>query len=136
MNPVIFNTIAIIGGIIVGSAVNMLIINFGPTVIPPPEGVDISTAEGLKQGMHLMQPKHFIMPFLAHFAGTFVGAFIAARIAVTHKMRFALGIGFFFLLGGIAASFMIPAPAWFIAVDLLLAYIPAAWLVGKVIIKK
>lgn len=136
MNPVIFNIIAIIGGIIVGSAVNMLIINFGPTVIPPPEGVDISTAEGLKQGMHLMQPKHFIMPFLAHFAGTFVGAFIAARIAVTHKMRFALGIGFFFLLGGIAASFMIPAPAWFIAVDLLLAYIPAAWLAGKVIIKK
>lgn len=132
MNPVIFNIIAIISGIIVGSAVNMLIINFGPTVIPPPEGVDISTAEGLKQGMHLMQPKHFIMPFLAHFAGTFVGAFIAAQIAVTHKMRVALGIGFFFLLGGIAASFMIPAPTWFIAVDLLLAYLPAAWIAGKI----
>lgn len=132
MNPVIFNIIAIISGIIVGSAVNMLIINFGPTVIPPPEGVDISTAEGLKQGMHLMQPMHFIMPFLAHFAGTFVGAFIAARIAVTHKMRVALGIGFFFLLGGIAASFMIPAPTWFIAVDLLLAYLPAAWIAGKI----
>ena len=27
-----------------------------------------------------------------------------------------------------AASFMIPAPTWFIALDLLAAYIPMAWL--------
>ena len=26
------------------------------------------------------------------------------------------------------ASLMIPAPAWFIATDLLLAYLPMAWL--------
>jgi hypothetical protein len=28
----------------------------------------------------------------------------------------------------VAASFMIPAPAWFIALDLLVAYLPMAWL--------
>ena len=32
------------------------------------------------------------------------------------------------LCGGVAASFMIPAPAWFIALDLLAAYLPMAWL--------
>ena len=37
-----------------------------------------------------------------------------------------------FLAGGIAASFMIPAPAWFIALDLLLAYIPMAWLAVQI----
>ena len=40
----------------------------------------------------------------------------------------AYAIGAFFLLGGVAASFMIPAPGWFIALDLLAAYIPMAWL--------
>jgi len=34
----------------------------------------------------------------------------------------------FFLCGGVMASVMIPAPSWFIATDLLLAYLPMAWL--------
>ena len=38
----------------------------------------------------------------------------------------SLVIGFFFLLGGIAAAWMIPAPVWFEAADILLAYIPMA----------
>lgn len=135
MKPVIANSIAVIGGILIGSAVNMLLINWGPSIIPPPEGVEVTTTEGLKEGFQFMQPKHFIIPFIAHLVGTFAGAFVAARIAITHKMKFAMGIGFFFLLGGIAASFMMPAPAWFITVDLLLAYIPAAWLAGRLVVK-
>ena len=39
--------------------------------------------------------------------------------------------GVVFLLGGIAASFMIPAPAWFIVLDLVVAYLPMAWLAGR-----
>lgn len=46
-------------------------------------------------------------------------------------MRFAIAIGVIFLCGGIAASLMISAPAWFIALDLLAAYIPMAWLAGR-----
>ncbi len=135
MNPIIFNIIAVIAGIIIGSAVNMLIINYGTLVIPPPDGVDVTTTEGLKEGLKYMKPVHFIVPFVAHFIGTFTGAFVTARIAVTHKLKFALGVGFFFLILGIAASLMIPAPGWFIALDLLLAYIPAAWLAGRLIVK-
>jgi hypothetical protein len=39
-------------------------------------------------------------------------------------------VGSLFFLGGCAAAFMLPAPAWFKAVDLLLAYGPptlAGW---------
>ena len=86
--------------------------------------------EGLKASMHLFGPSNFILPFLAHALGTFVGAFIAALIAATHKMKFAIAIGVLFLIGGIANAFMLPAPAWFIAVDLLLAYMPMAYLGG------
>ena len=56
-----------------------------------------------------------------------VGAYLSVRIAASHKMYFALGIGVFFLIGGISMVFMIPAPVWFIVADLSLAYIPMGW---------
>lgn len=131
MNPIFKNILAIISGIVVGSFVNMGIIMLSGTIIPPPEGADVTTMEGLQKSMHLFQPKHFIMPFLAHALGTFVGAFIAAMIAATHKMKFAIGTGIFFLLGGIANSFVLPAPTWYIVTDVVLAYLPFAYAAGK-----
>jgi hypothetical protein len=47
-------------------------------------------------------------------------------------MTFALVIGSFHLIGGIAASFMIPSPVWFIVLDLVAAYIPASFLGGLI----
>jgi hypothetical protein len=90
--------------------------------------VDVSSAEELSKAMHLFEPRHFIMPFLAHALGTLAGAFAAYRIAASNKALVAYVIALVFLCGGVAASFMIPAPAWFIALDLLAAYLPTAWL--------
>ncbi len=128
MPTVLRNVLAVIAGIVVGSAINMALVMLGPSLIPPPAGVDMSTPEGLRGGMALLEPRHFITPFLAHALGTFAGALTACLVAATHKPRMAWVVGVFFLCGGIAASFMIPAPAWFIALDLLVAYLPMAWL--------
>lgn len=128
MPRILRNILAVLAGVIIGSAVNMAIITFGPTLIEPPPGVDMSSAEGMARTMHLFEPRHYVTPFLAHALGTLVGALLAYLIAASHKAAFAWAIGVFFLLGGVLASFMIPAPAWFIAVDLLLAYLPMAWL--------
>lgn len=133
MNPIIKNILAVIAGILVGGFVNMGIILISGSIIPSPEGVDVTTTEGMKAGIHLFEAKHFLFPFLAHAIGTLIGAMVAFKIAATHKMKLALGIGGFFLLGGIAAATMIPAPTWFIVVDLLFAYIPTAWLAGKLL---
>ncbi len=133
MNPIIKNILAVIAGVIVGSAVNMGIIMISSSIIPPPEGVDNTTVEGLKAGMHLFQPKHFLFPFLAHALGTFVGALIAALIAANRKMLFALIIGGFFLAGGIANILMLPSPLWFTILDLVGAYIPMGYLAGKIV---
>ena len=122
------NVLAILAGIAIGSVVNMTLIALGPSLIPPPAGVDVKTAEGLSKAMHLFEPRHFVMPFLAHALGTLAGALAAFLIAATHRARLAYVIGAVFLCGGVAASFMIPAPAWFIALDLLAAYLPMAWL--------
>lgn len=74
---------------------------------------------------------NLIIAFLAHALGTLVGAIIAGLIAATHKMKFALSIGLFFLIGGIINVFMLPSPLWFAIIDLAGAYIPMAWLGGK-----
>lgn len=122
------NVLALLAGIVVGGGVNMALVTLGPSLIPPPAGVDVTSAESLGRAMHLFQPRHFVMPFLAHALGTLAGALAAYLVAASHRARIAWVIGVFFLCGGVAASFMIPAPAWFIALDLLAAYLPTAWL--------
>ena len=136
MNPIIKNILAVVAGGILGSAVNMGIIMISGSIIPPPDGADVTTMEGLKSSMHLFQPKHFIFPFLAHALGAFAGALTAAIIAANHKIKFALGIAFFFLAGGIANTFMLPSPTWFTVLDLAGAYIPMGYLAGKLVVKK
>jgi len=122
------NVLAVLAGIFIGGGVNMALITLSPSLIPPPAGVDVSNAESLSQGIHLFEPRHFIMPFLAHAVGTLAGAFAAYLIAASYKAQMAYVIGTVFLCGGVAASFMIPAPTWFLALDLLAAYLPMAWL--------
>jgi hypothetical protein len=133
MNPIIRNILAVIAGIILGGVVNMGIIMISGSIIPPPAGADVTTMEGLKASMHLFEPRHFVMPFLAHALGTFAGAILAARIAASHKMAFALGIGVFFLIGGITDCLMLPSPIWFTIVDLVGAYLPAGCVAGKLV---
>ena len=133
MKPIVKNILAVIVGLVAGSAVNMGIIVISGSIIPPPEGVDNTTMEGLKAGMHLFQPKHFLFPFLAHAIGTFVGALLTAIIAANHKMLFAIVIGVFFLAGGIANVLMLPSPTWFTIVDLVGAYLPVAYFSGKLV---
>ena len=130
MNPIARNILAVIAGFVVGSLVNMGLINIGPSVIPLPEGADVTTMESLSESMKLFTPVNFIFPFLAHALGTLAGAFVAAKLAASHHMKFALGIGVCFLIGGITAVSMLGGPLWFNVSDLLLAYIPMGFLGG------
>ena len=120
--------LAVIVGLVVGSAVNMGLILMSGKVIPPPAGADVTTMEGLKASLHLFEAKHFVFPFLAHALGTLAGAFVAGWLAPGKSALPAYVVGGLFLLGGVANAIMLPAPAWFSAVDLVFAYIPAAWL--------
>jgi len=135
MNPVVRNILAVIAGAVVGGIVNGIIIKISGSVIPHPEGVDVNNMESIVANIDKYEPKHFLMPWLAHALGTFVGALIAAKFAATHKMKMALIIGVLFLIGGISAVAMIPAPMWFNVLDLALAYIPMSYLAAKLVIR-
>jgi hypothetical protein len=131
MGAIARNTVAVILGLVTGSLVNMGLIMMSGQVIPPPEGVDVMNMDSLRASMPLFQPKHFLFPFLAHALGTFVGGFVASMLAATQKMKLALGVSAFFLLGGIVNVFLLPSPIWFTALDLIGAYIPMGWFAGK-----
>lgn len=120
--------LALIAGLVVGGGVNMALIMLGPSLIPPPPGADMTTAEGLQAAMPLLEPKHFLAPFLAHAVGTLVGALVGSLITASRRAVVAYVVGAVFLCGGVAASFMIPAPTWFEVLDVVVAYLPMAWL--------
>ena len=128
MNPILRNILAVVAGVLVGSAVNMALVMNANVVIPLPENIDPSNMESIKMHMHLYQPEHFIMPFLAHALGSLVGAFVIAKLAASKNMVLALGMGAWFLIGGIVMAVQLPAPMWFEVCDVVIAYIPMAYL--------
>lgn len=127
---IIRNVLACVLGLVLGSVINMAIITIGPDFIPPPEGVDVTSAESIADNIHLFRPVHFLPPFLAHALGTLFGAVVAVLVAASYRTLVAYFVGVAFLAGGIMAASMIPAPTWFLVADLGLAYLPMAMIAG------
>jgi len=134
MNPIIRNILAVVAGWLGGSAINIGLIQIGHMLFPI-EGIDPSDMDALAEVMPTLGFEYFIFPFLAHALGTIVGTAIASFIAVSHKMKLSLVVGGLFLLGGIMVNFMIPGPIWFTVADIIFAYIPMAWIGGKIAAK-
>lgn len=134
MNIYARNALALICGLVFGSAVNMGLVTVGHAVIA--SGVDMSDMDSLKENMKLLGPAHFLFPFLAHALGTLAGAASAAHFAASHPMRCALVIGLLFLAGGVSMVVVIGGPLWFIFADLLFAYIPMGILGGQLARRK
>lgn len=134
MNPIIRNILAVVAGWVGGSIINMGLIKIGHIIFPI-TGIDPSDMDALAEVMPALGFEYFIFPFLAHALGTFVGAMIAGFIAASHKMKLSLVIGGLFLLGGIMVNFMLPGPTWFTILDIIIAYIPMAWIGGKIATK-
>lgn len=130
MNPILRNILAVIVGWLVGSFINMGLVTAGHSIYPI-SGIDPNDMETLAQVLPTLESKYFLFPFLAHALGTLAGAFVAALIASRKKLRYAMIIGTIFFIGGIVMVFMLSGPLWFTAVDLLFAYIPMAWIGGK-----
>ncbi len=132
MISILRNISSVFAGGVIGSIVNLGLIIIGSKVVPPPEGMNIMDAESIKANIHLFELKHYLFPFLAHDGGTLAGAFIASIISASKHLIFAMVIGVFFLIGGIANTYMIPAPMWYNILDISLCYIPMSWLGWKI----
>lgn len=130
MNSIIRNVLAVIGGWAGGSFINISLIQIGHSIFPI-KGIDTNDMEALAKVMPTLDAVYFLFPFVAHAVGTLTGAFLASKIAFNHHMKFSISIGVLFLLGGIYMNYLLPGPTWFAIADISLAYLPMAWLGGK-----
>jgi len=129
MNPIFRNILAVLAGLLVGSMVNGCIIAGYPNFYPLPEEI---VEHGLVGNSHLLEFPHLLFVFLAHGLGTLIGGFLAAKIGVSNHLILSMLVGGIFLLAGISVCTMLDfTPLLFSIIDILLAYVPMAWLGWK-----
>lgn len=126
MHPIVRNTLAIIAGVVVGGAINMICITYGSTIIAPPAGVDPNDIASITAHAESYTWIHFLVPFIAHSLHSLVGAIIATKISGDRPKYVALAVGLIAMIGGIMMAVMIPAFWPYSIIDLLLAYVPMA----------
>jgi len=121
----------ILVGALAGATLNMGVLLLGSKLMPNPPGVDVNDPASINAHIHEYSVLQLLVPFLAHALGTLAGAFLAARFnrGTGLGLLAALVVGALFLFGGISMVMVIPnAPLWFDALDLVLAYLPMAFL--------
>jgi len=121
----------ILVGALAGATLNMGVLLLGSKLMPNPPGVDVNDPASINAHIHEYSVLQLLVPFLAHALGTLAGAFLAARFnrGTGLGLLAALVVGALFLFGGISTGMMIPnAPLWFDALDLVVAYLPMAFL--------
>jgi hypothetical protein len=125
------NVLAVVAGMIVGSALNMGLIQLNMRVLfPMPAGMDMNDAAQFNAFVAGLPTLAFLVVVLAHLGQSFVGGWVAARLGASHPMRLAMIIGLLSLAGGIMAMMMIRGPDWML-VELPL-YLVVAWLAGRI----
>lgn len=126
-------TIVIILSIFIGAQVNGAFLTLGTNLIPPPEGCNLNTMDGLKAAVPFLEAKHYLFPFLAHALGTLLSALLITRFLKSQQFVFSMMAGVLFLIAGISMVIMLPGtPIWFVLVDLIGAYIPMAYLGNRI----
>ena len=109
-------------GIVIISIVIGMIINIGLIIIG---GMIFPLSENFKPMNAInWDLKYFIFPFLAHSIGTLSGAFVASKLSRNYHIIIPGIVGLYFLSGGIYMVTILPAPIWFICLDLIICYIP------------
>lgn len=122
--PMLRNLAAFLVGAVVCMLGNALLLQGMMQLIPPPAGFDVNQLESFR----LLEAKHLLSPFVAHAVPSLVGALVAALLAGSRRGRVGMSVGGLHLAGGIAAAFLVPAPWWFVVLDLSVAYLPMAYL--------
>jgi hypothetical protein len=128
MKKTIYTVLWVVLSLVFGSLINGLIIYIAPLIIKYPEGVSFATEASTIQSMKLLQPIHFIIPFVAHALGTFISTLLMAIYVKNNFLKLAFFISVLYLFAGVLNVIMYPSPIWFIVLDLVVAYIPLGYL--------
>jgi len=117
------NFVAFLLGAVVCIVGNGLLLGAMMQLIPPPAGFDPAQLDTYS----LLEARHLLAPWVAHALPSLLGALCASLVAGSRRRTIGMLVGGLHLLGGVAAAFLVPAPWWFVGVDLVFAYLPMAW---------
>lgn len=119
--------LAVVIGIVAGSAFNMAMVSASHAAYPLPAGIDPNDFDAVRVHVatHGMPTGALIMVLIAHAGGSFVSGFACGLIAMRPWLAAAIGLGALWTCGGLIMLMMLPAPIWFMVADVVL-YIPAA----------
>ncbi len=124
------NVLAVLGGFVVGCALNMALIQLNMHVFfPMPAGMDMNDPEQFNAYLATLPTLAFVVVLIAHLGQSFVGGWVAARLGTSRPMLLAMIVGVLSLAGGIAAMMMFKGPDWMV-VELPL-YLVVAWFAGR-----
>ncbi|MEM1068566.1 MAG: hypothetical protein AAGI63_06710 [Planctomycetota bacterium] len=119
--------LAVVLGLVVGSVVNMALVTLSSKIYPLPSGVDPSDMESFR--LHIeengLATGAWLIVLAAHAGGSLVSGLVCGLIAKKAWVSVGIGLGAFWMCGGIYMLTILPSPMWFAASDVLL-YVPAA----------
>ena len=88
------NILAVVGGCLVGSALNMGLIQLNMHVLfPMPAGTDMNDPEQFNAYVATLPTLAFVVVLFAHLGQSFVGGWVAARLGSSRPMLLAMIIG-------------------------------------------
>lgn len=124
--------LAVVAGLIVGGLIVAGIEYIGHIIYPPPEGLDLTDPEAIREFASAAPTSARLVVLLAWFLGPFGGGWLAARLAPRSPMPHALIVGAFFLVGDVVNLITIPSPVW-MWIGGLVAPPLAAYLAGRTV---
>jgi uncharacterized protein len=132
------NTLALVIGLVVGMAVNMMFVFANLFLYPMPEGVTMDDQEAFAGWVATLPDVAFILPVVAHLGQAFVGGWLAARLGssfgLMHSRALAMCIGVISLTGGIMNALQLTIPTWMWLE--MPFYLLLAWYAGNIEVKR
>lgn len=114
--------LAIIAGIIAGSAAVFIIEMINTSMFPIPEGLDLSDKENMKDYIANLPTAGMVMIIIAHAIGALVAGFVASIISTASRSdRYKHGLiaAGLIVLSTVVNLFTFPHPIWVSIIDVL-----------------
>lgn len=118
--------LAVALGFVLGIVLIAVMQSLGHFIYPPPEDLDLTNPEALKNLIDSAPVGALLLVVLAYAVGSFGGGWLAARLAQKSHILHGMIVGGLLMTAGIMNLLMIPHPLWFWIVSVA-AYFPAAY---------
>ena len=104
---------AVVGGLLIGSCVNMALISINSFYLyPMPADVTLDDKDGMAIFIQNLPMAAYLVVLAAHFGQSVVGGYVAAKLGGSRPVLLSHIVGAVTLLGAVLTNLQLPVPAW------------------------